>query len=76
MSAQIFCSNCDANIGTRVIDGLCSSVCNKWYDECIENMYCEEPHFDNCGDGGQKLYKITSNATEFCERMGYHVGHH
>jgi hypothetical protein len=39
-------------------------------------MYCEAPHFDNCGDGGKKLHEITRNSTEFCERMGYHVGSH
>ena len=73
VSSQVFCANCDSDIGTDQRQGICQHVCDVWYDACQYSSYCQEPHFDNCPSGGQQLYWITPNSTDFCERMGYPV---
>lgn len=83
LSAKVYCSICDGDVGVGLktrqnVVFLCPSLCDAWYDACRSDFFSPSGAglLQGCFPGSlvcSPLAEITAMAAVFCARLGFTV---
>ena len=82
LTSRVFCSHCDADVGTGVINHhtLCLNFCDEWFYACRNDWI--DPYIDKheyvpfCREDSMvcsPVLEAVDSSRQFCEMMGFKV---
>eukprot|EP00945_MAST-04E_sp_MAST-4E-sp1_P007674 g7674.t1 len=78
MIEVVSCSHCHADVGRKLIQGVCRPLCDAWFNACREEFFSSSglSKLRPCMDSAllcSRLDDIVTDGDGLCKKMGYEV---